>query len=251
MEQERACQEALRQAMDIGEQMLISGAEIGRVEDSVERICKARGAERVDVFTITSSMIVTVYDQTAGAFTQTRRIRQQGYDLNRLECLNALSREICADALTLDQAQNRLFWIGKTKQQTFRQQVLLYALISGSFSLFFGGSWRDAVAAALIGMFLRGCDAVLQQKNTNAFLQTFLCSFLGGLLAGFSVWIGFGQAADKISIGNIMLLIPGIALTNSIRDMFSGDMISGLLRSMNALLLAVVIALGFALAAIV
>ncbi len=42
-------------AMSIGEQLLISGAEVGRVEDTICRICKAYGAERVDVFSITSS----------------------------------------------------------------------------------------------------------------------------------------------------------------------------------------------------
>ena len=48
-------------AMDIGEQMLISGGEVHRVEESVTRICNAFGAVRVDVFIITSSMVVTVH----------------------------------------------------------------------------------------------------------------------------------------------------------------------------------------------
>lgn len=50
-----------------------------------------------------------------------------------------------------------------------------------------------------------------------------------------------------IIIGNIMLLIPGVVLTNSIRDMLSGDMISGLLRLSESVVLAVAIAIGFAL----
>ena len=54
---------------------------------------------------------------------------------------------------------------------------------------------------------------------------------------------------DMISIGNIMLLIPGIALTNSLRDMFSGNTLAGLMRFIEALLLAMTIAFGFALVA--
>ena len=72
---------------------------------------------------------------------------------------------------------------------------------------------------------------------------------LGGLLAALSVRVGLGESVDMISIGNIMLLIPGIPLTNSLRDMFSGNTISGLLRFSEAILLALTIAFGFAVVA--
>jgi len=49
-------------------------------------------------------------------------------------------------------------------------------------------------------------------------------------------------------IGDIMLLIPGIALTNALRDLFVGDTISGILRLLEAVLQAGIIACGFALA---
>ena len=76
-----------------------------------------------------------------------------------------------------------------------------------------------------------------------------LCACLGGLLAGLAVKLRLGDDAGMISIGNIMLLIPGVALTNSLRDMFSGNTISGLMRFIEAVLLALVIACGFALVA--
>ena len=74
-----------------------------------------------------------------------------------------------------------------------------------------------------------------------------MLSCIGGLLAAAAVRLGLGQSAGKISIGNIMLLIPGIALTNSIRDMFSGDTISGTLRFCEAVLLSITVAFGFVL----
>ena len=51
---------------------------------------------------------------------------------------------------------------------------------------------------------------------------------------------------DKIMIGDIMLVIPGLQLTNSLRDMINGEMISGLLNMSEALLKAVAVAIGFA-----
>ena len=125
-------------------------------------------------------------------------------------------------------------------------QLLTYALISASFSLFFGGSAADAVASGLIGVVLRYLDRSIRRTEANAFLSALICSCLGGLLAALSVRAGLGESVDMISIGNIMLLIPGIPLTNSLRDMFTGNTISGLLRFSEAILLALAIAFGFA-----
>ena len=241
--------ECLYRVLDIGQAMLQSGAEVSRVEDSIRRLCVAFGAERADVFTITSSIVVTAYSHRFGAVTQTRRVAGTQYDLHRLELLNHLCRRICSQHLTLEETERGLDAIQATPQYGFGVQLLTYALISSSFSLFFGGSLRDAAASGVIGMVLKYLDRTIRRTEANAFLSALLCSCLGGLLAGLAVRAGLGDNVDMISIGNIMLLIPGIALTNSLRDMFSGNTISGLMRFIEAILLALVIACGFTLAA--
>lgn len=248
LEAERA-NEYLYQVLDIGQCMLECGGEVSRVEDSIRRLCLAYGAERADVFTITSSIVVTIYAHRFGALTQTRRVSGSQYDLHRLELLNQLCRRICAEHLGLEETKRGLRAIQNTPQYSFWLQLMSYALVSASFSLFFGGSARDAVASGIIGILLKCSDRLIRQTEANAMLSALLCSCLGGLLAGAAVRAGLGENADMISIGNIMLLIPGIALTNSLRDMFSGNTISGLMRFIEAVLLALVIAFGFALAA--
>ena len=94
--------------MDIAEEMLISGAEVHRAEDSVRRMCTAVGAERTDVFIITSSMVATVHTQDGEALTQTRRITSSGTDIERLHRLNSLSRRICNDCPTVESVRNEL-----------------------------------------------------------------------------------------------------------------------------------------------
>ena len=241
-------------ALDIGERMLRCGAEIGRVEDTLRRICSAFGAERVDVFTITSGIVVTAMVPGAGAVTQTRRIRDTRSDFCRLDRLNTLSRRICESGMSesgITDADIRaaLEGIDEAPVYPLAAQLGFYALISAAFSLFFGGSWQDSAAAAVIGVLLRLAQGVFRRLGTNPFLESVLCSFAGGLAAGAAARLGPAFHADRIAIGNIMLLIPGIALTNAIRDMFAGDLISGLLRFAEALLLAVTVALGFVLAA--
>ena len=50
---------------------------------------------------------------------------------------------------------------------------------------------------------------------------------------------------DMILIGDIMLLIPGIAMTNSIRNMLGGNTISGAVRLLESMIWAVALAGGF------
>ncbi len=235
----------LYDAMTIGEKLLISGAEVSRVEDTISRICRAYGAERVDVFSITSSIVVTIHGAAFGTVTQTRRVLGMQYDMHRLEMLNQLSREICAHVLKTPELERRLQEIEGEKEYPFPIQVFAYGLISAAFSVLFGGSLLDAVASAFIGFLLKPAQRELKRMQINTLLSSFVCSVAGGLLAVLLVRLGLGQSVDKINIGNIMLLIPGVAMTNGIRDMFNGDMVSGLIRFFEALLIAVSLALGF------
>lgn len=101
------------------------------------------------------------------------------------------------------------------------------------------------LVSAGIGVCLKFADAFLQRGSSNPLLIALLCAMVGGLLSNLAVFAGLGDSADSISIGNIMLLIPGMAFTNSIRDIFSKDMITGVVRFVEAVVLAIVIALGF------
>ena len=242
-------EELLYCTMSIGEGLLASGAEISRVEDTICRICTAFGADRVDVFTITSSIVVTISSKDFGVLTQTRRIKKTQYNLHRLEKLNQLSRKICSSIspVSTDDIWTELNEIDKTPGYSFWQMMLFYALISSSFCIFFGGSAPDAIASAIIGILLKLVQKWLDKTDINHFIHTFLCSIIGGLTACLLIKCGIGESFELISIGNIMLLIPGITMTNSIRDMFSGDMISGLLCFVEAMLLAIFIALAFVL----
>ena len=89
-------EQLLNCAMDIGEQMLISGAEVHRVEESIKRMCRSFGAKRTDVFIITSSMVVSVFTEKDETYTQTRRILNSSTDYEKLHKLNELSRNICS-----------------------------------------------------------------------------------------------------------------------------------------------------------
>ena len=125
---------------------------------------------------------------------------------------------------------------------------LTYALVAAAFSLFFGGSFADALASALTALALKALMDSLGPVGLNPVLASALYAFAGGAVAVLALSLGLGDSFDKIAIGDIMLLIPGAALTNALRDLLSGDTISGLTRLVQAVLAAIAVATGFALA---
>ena len=236
-------------ALDIGEQMLISGAEVGRVEAAIRFICTAYGCSRTDVFTITSSIVVTITDQEGRQATQTRRITGVNTDLTRLHRLNGLAREICATKPTYGQIQDSLEEILSCKRYPLWLEAVGSLLIAGAFAVFFGGSWADGLVAAVLGFVMRYGLWLLKKVELNQILINVVATFFLSLSAILLVRHGMGHDANEIIIGNIMLLIPGIAMTNSLRDMISGDIMTGMLRLFDAVLVAAAIAAGYILAA--
>ena len=242
-------QQILSCALDIGEQMLISGAEVGRVELAVSMICKAYGCTRADVFIITSSMILTVEGADGTHGTQTRRLTGIATDLNKLHKLNDLSRHICAETPDYETVKAKIKEICAEKPYPVWMQVVFSGLTTLAFTVFFGGSWLDGLVALPLGMGLRLLMNLLKKTAANQIIINVLSSFALSLCTIQLVRWGIGQDANKILIGNIMLLIPGIALTNSLRDLIGGDIITGLLRFLDAILVAAAIAAGYILAA--
>lgn len=238
--------ELLTGALDLGEQMLLRGAEVGRVEDTMTRLLRSQGAVRVDVFTITSSIVVTAH-WPDGPITQTRRITGIQYDMTALTQLNALSRAICTGACSVSDIGPQLRHISQGKRYGFPATIAFYSFTSLVFSLFFGGTPLDAIISTAVGALLRILLQLFERLQISGIVSTLFCAIVGGLIAHGLAHIGVPCSPGKVSIGNIMLLVPGIAMTNAIRDMFTGDTISGLLRFFESLLLSLALAWGFAL----
>ena len=232
--------------LDIGEMLLRSGAEVMRVEDTISRLCSAYGFLRADVFTITSSIILTVHLPDGNVMTQTRRVRDRSTDLGMVAQLNNLSRKACEEKLSLLELQEETKKISERKPLPLSVSLICYAVISAAFSVFFGGNGRDSLTAAISGIVLCLSIGLLNKVRINIVIENMLCSAITAFAVSLLVKAGIGMHPDKIIIGNIMLLIPGIQLTTSLRDIFNGDMIAGLLGLSEAVLKALAIALGFA-----
>ena len=238
--------EILSCILDLGELLLISGAEVMRVEDTIIRLCMVYGFTKVEVFTIISSIVLTVQNGEGDTLTQTRRIYARDTNLGRVEQVNALSRHICANPVSLKTFQQEIKRIRDQKAYSSVSKCLMYAVVSAAFSLFFGGNFVDSITAALSGILMFEMFCLCQHLYINGALKNLLVSSLTALAVLGMVNLGLGEHPDKIIIGNIMLLIPGLALTTSLKDMLHGDTLSGLLGLYEAVLKALIVAMGFA-----
>lgn len=240
----------LTSAIDIGYHMLINGAEIRRVEDTIQRICTAYHIRQIHVFCIASSIVVSIEDPNGVWHNQSRRIKNYNTDMSRLDLLNQLSRDICSQPFTFEQIQERLADIDHCPVYRLGTQCLIYAMSASAFTVFFGGNVHDAAASFLVGAIVRLILQVLGAMELSQIFTNILCSAISGAICVLTCKIGLGQHLDVIAIGNIMLLIPGVLLTNSFRDFISGDTITGLLHFSEAIITAICVASGFVAAGI-
>ena len=231
-------------ALDIGEGMLRSGGEISRVENTIERICFAYGAEHVEVFGITSVIIAAIRMKNGEYSSQVRRVKTSSNDLLRLELYNGISRRICAERPPFEDVSKMLDEANKKSVYPKWLRLIIASLTAGIFAVFFGGNWVDGIVASFIGAIIYLIDKDLG-LNFNKMAKTAINSFIGGFLACFSVFIGIGHSAAAVMIGTVMLLIPGLAFGTALRNLLCGDLLSGSLEIVRACLTALMIALGY------
>ncbi|MBQ0052795.1 MAG: threonine/serine exporter family protein [Treponema sp.] len=241
--------ELLSCSVEMGTKILEYGASVTYVEEVIKRICQTYGTQRSDVFVITSSIIVTIKINGEN-FTQSSRILKTGTDFRKLEDYSALVETICKEKPDISDVFKK---IEEIENQHVSHPILDFfgrLLVGASFAIFFGGNWKDAICSAFCGGIVYAFDRTFQTLWNNKFVNLLFTSAVCGFVAVNLAKFGLCSNADKVMIGTIMLLIPGIAFTNGLRDLINGETISGSLRLLEAVIHASAIAIGFALAVI-
>ena len=234
---------------EMGYRLMESGAEIYRVEESIHRLLEAYGVPRGEVFAIPNCIIVSLTSPEGRPLTQIRRMPNHGTDIYLLEKYNGLCRRLCRDRPPFDQALAQMEAISRAHVvYTLPARLAAHFLGCGMFSLFYGGTLRDGVCGGLCGVVVGLCSALMGRFGANLFFRTVAGGAASALTAVVLTALGLGEHRDVIIIGALMALVPGIAITNAMRDIMAGDMVAGISKGAEALLIGAAIALGTALA---
>lgn len=229
-----------------GKIMLESGAETYRVEDTMMRIALSYGIEESHSF-VTPTGIMFSIETDEPTKTKLMRISSRTTDLYKVSAVNAISRRISAGELTISAAYKELKSIQKAPMFfSFLIQIAAAASTSGCFVILLKGSWDNVFPAMLAGALAYFLVLKVADIVPTMFFSEFIAALAGGATAYFLFSLGFGSDLDRIIVGTLIPLVPGLLITNAVRDLMAGHFISGLAKGAEALLTALAIGTGIA-----
>jgi uncharacterized membrane protein YjjP (DUF1212 family) len=231
-------------AVFAGEILMKSGAETYRVEDTIYRILKKSKLRTVQVLVMMTGFVATLDDPSIDSLTVVRRITSRGTNLSMIDRVNMISREFCADQITLEEAFQKMKGLWK-EPQIPRKNVLSMMAITGGFAIMFGGTFAEAAIAAFAGFMSALVLYICRKFRIHMFLENILCSIVLAAVIGIIVSAVPGSY-DKnlLIISGIMPFVPGAAITNAVFDTLHGDYLSGLARAAEAFVIAAAVAVG-------
>lgn len=229
-------------AIKAGTTLLRFGAETYRVEDTITRICKSYGLA-CEAFSLPTGIIVSVEGEN-GVSTICKRIPSRTVDLTRISYVNELSRRIARETPEYDDVLKELNKISELKEYSNVAIITCYALTAFVYVMLFGGSLVDALLVLPIGAILGLLRLVFSKSSSFLFIEYFVSGFVAGILSWLITFVTPQINPYVIIIGAVINMLPGVALTNGIRDLLHGDIVSGLARMGEALMVVAVIAAG-------
>lgn len=235
-------------ALYAGKTMLESGAETYRVEDTIKRICQSKNIMDTEVFVIPTGIFLTVHYNDE-VYSYIKRIKSTSIDLHIISLVNDFSRKFVTDDIKIIDSLSHLEQIRYAPKYKILLTCIFGGLSGGFFTLMFGGQIIELVLAFITSFFVILSTKVFKKYNNSYFLV----SIIGGIVnTTIAVLLTYGVShifyitADfnKIIIGSIMPLVPGVAFTNAIRDSINADFVSGISKLLEAFIIAIGIAIG-------
>lgn len=235
--------QVMQVATEAGHIMLENGAEIFRVEETMERITRHYGIDSGHFFVLSNGIL------TSGGtrYSNVEFIPFKGAQLEKVVAVNRLSREIEKGSCSIEDAGSRLRAIRDMKPKPFLEQIIGSAIGSGGFCAIFGGSFMDCAASFVTGLLLYVFVLLVNRQGMSKIVTNILGSILATTLSVLFMRIGFGEHPGNMIIGSLIPLIPGVPFTNGIRDLANEDYIAGSTRMIDAITVFFCIAAGVAL----
>jgi uncharacterized membrane protein YjjP (DUF1212 family) len=228
-----------------GKIILQSGGETYRVEDTMVRIAAAFGYPNAQSFVIPTGIIFSI--DGVEPKTKLVRISERSTNLRKVMAVNDISRRIGAGGLSPQESRRLLQEVDEAAlSYSVPVQIAVAAVASGCFLIMFQGSWRDFIPAMLAGGIGFACLIYVHRVVPIKFFAEFFASLVLGAVSYGFVALGIGEHLDSIVIGSVMPLVPGLLITNAVRDLMAGHLVSGISKGAEAFLTAFAIGAGIA-----
>ncbi len=230
-----------------GQMLLESGAETYRAEDAALYMFRQLGEGEINIFAVPTMMIIEIDAPDGTTTSGYKRIRKRSIHMGKIEQINHIVRQVAQGDCSADKALSFLKELDSKKENDVFRRMLATSAAAGVFSLLLGGG----VLELLFGFFccLLSQAAGLFFKNVS--MYPFFNSILGGFIPTL-VMLGVATILPNIQvetvvIGSMLPLFPGVAMVNAIRDAINDDLISGVSRGAEAVMIAIGLGIGASL----
>lgn len=244
--------QATELALEVGRIILQSGGTTNRVEKMMRTVCKGLGYPNTESFVTPTGIFISINDAEGAISTSIKRIENRRIDLGKITRVSRLvscleEGQNCPegkDGMDVRKFKAELDKIDTEEAWPTWLRSLCGGATSGFFCLLFGGAWLEFAIAVVIGIVVSYGMKLLSKLSFNNFLLNAIAAALIVCIAkSMDYYIPFIRL-DNIIIGGIMLLVPGLSITNAIRDTMSGDLVSGTARGVEAMFITVGIVAG-------
>lgn len=227
-----------------GRIMMESGSEVYRVEDTMNRIAINAGIPDSRSYVTATGIFMSL---KRPHYTQIENVGERSINLEKVAAVNQLSRTFAEKQISLDAVYLQLRKIDReTPEFPLQLQLFSACLMSAMLMILFGGDWQTFIVTFFIGGIGYAAKLWVKKHTDLRFLDSFVAALIIGLIAVIISKINLAEQIDYIFIGAVMPLVPGVAITTSLRDILAGHMISGLVRGIEAVIIAAAIAIGIA-----
>jgi len=230
---------------DVGFVLLKNGAETYRTSETMEYVARSLGKNRLDIFVIPSTVMVSLTTPDGNSATIIRKVTERTINLDRVARINELSRMMVAGETTYEKARHEIDVIRRERTGfSTKASIAFSGLVGIGFAVMQNGNWAECIAAFFAAATVRLVAHLVSQVEQTRFLFEFLgaiCAATIGILT--HQWVEMVNR-DIVIVAGIMPLVPGVAITNSIRDIINADNLSGLIRGLEAALTSMAIAMG-------
>lgn len=235
---------ALELSFLMGTLLLQNGAEISRVQDTMERVVKAYNVDEFGVYVITNGIFANGVENGVSKHTAIQYVKTSSIHFGRIAALNQLSREICAGKLSVSDAFEVAHKIKDIPYTKDWLMILASGIGCAGFCYVFGGTIRDTIAAFIVGLIVQAFLSATDKISMGKITSNLLASAIATIGAIFFLKVNLGQNLDYIIAGSLIRLVPGVALTTAIRDFFNSDYLSGTIRIIDVIIVGGCIAIG-------
>ena len=243
--------EILALTVELADVMLRNGGEIYRIEDTVVHILKAFDIESFDVYVLSNGIFASANEDKEDSCSMIRHVPLGEVNLAKVSYLNQTARDLCNHTCSIEEGWERIEKAKTLPKYANSIQTFFCGLGSSCYTFLFGGGMIDFGFSFIIGMLEQIVLTYMAKHKFSRFLRNVFASLFVSTCSILVLETGLPVLQDKIVIGAIMPLVPGITFTTSIRDFHNGDYLSGTIHLIDALITALCIAVGICLPLIV